>query len=86
MHRAQSAISYAIKTLEQELGFSIFDRSSYRPTLTPQGKAIYQKTKILLEHVEDLRCLGEQLMMGTEPEVTLVINAMTPIFMDHRNF
>ena len=79
LHRAQSAVSYAIKTLEQELGFSIFDRSSYRPTLTPQGKAIYQKTKILLEHVKDLRCLGEQLMMGTEPEVTLVINAMTPL-------
>ena len=39
--RATSAISYAIDTLEAQLGLSLFDRGTTRkPKLTPQGEAV----------------------------------------------
>ncbi len=79
LHRAQSAVSYAIKTLEEELGFSLFNREGYRPVLTVEGEAIYRKAKTILAEVEDLECLGEQLSMGREPEVSLAVNAICPM-------
>ena len=40
LHRAQSAVSYAIKNLEDELGVELLCRDQYRPTLTPAGEAV----------------------------------------------
>ena len=34
LHRAQSAIDYQIKQLEQQLGMSLLDRDGYRVKLT----------------------------------------------------
>ena len=41
--KAQSAVSYAIKNLETDLGVILFDRTFYRPRLTAEGETIYQK-------------------------------------------
>ncbi len=39
--RATSAVSYAIDTLEAQLGLSLFDRGTTRkPKLTQQGEAV----------------------------------------------
>lgn len=35
LHRAQSAISYAIKSLESELGIGLLDSTGYRAKFTP---------------------------------------------------
>ena len=79
LHKAQSAISYAIKSLEEEMGVLIFNREKYRPVLTPEGEAIYKKAKQILRQTEELECLGKELSMGTEAEVCLAINAIVPL-------
>lgn len=38
---SQSAISQQITKLENGLGFSLFDRRTYYPTLTEEGKRYY---------------------------------------------
>jgi DNA-binding transcriptional LysR family regulator len=78
LHKAQSAISYAIKNLESELNIRLFDRSSYRPQLTEEGKAIFHKSKIVLAQVEDLSCLSKHLAKGHESEIRLAINGICP--------
>ena len=76
LRKAQSAVSYAIKNLEADLNIQIFDRSSYRPVLTEQGKAIFNKCKMVLSQVEDLSQLGEHLSRGRESEVRLAVNGI----------
>ena len=41
LRRAQSAVSYAIATLEDQLGVLLFDREGRTPTLTAAGKALF---------------------------------------------
>ena len=40
LQRAQSAVTYAIRKLEAEIGVPLFDRSAYRSVLTPAGRAL----------------------------------------------
>jgi DNA-binding transcriptional LysR family regulator len=50
--RATSAISYAIDTLEAQLGLSLFDRGTTRkPKLTQQGEAIVSEAKAVAHSV-----------------------------------
>ena len=42
---SQSAISQQITKLENNLGFSLFDRRTYYPTLTEEGKRYYEDRK-----------------------------------------
>lgn len=41
LHRVPSAVSYAVQTLEETLGFSLFDRATHKPTLTTAGRWSY---------------------------------------------
>lgn len=79
LHRAQSAVSYSIKTFEEEVGVVIFDRSSYRPTLTPQGREIYHRAKALLAQADSLQQYCEQLAKGMEPELKLSVSFICPM-------
>lgn len=78
LHKAQSAVSYAIKNLESELNVQIFDRSSYRPKLTDEGKAIFNKSILVLNQMEDLALLGDHLSQGNESEIRLAVNGICP--------
>lgn len=78
LHRAQSAISYAISNLESELDVRLFDRSSYRPQLTEQGKSIFQKALIVLMQTDDLTRFSKHLSLGNESEIKLAINGICP--------
>ena len=34
LHKSQSAVTYAVQKLEEQLGSELFDRSGYRPVLS----------------------------------------------------
>ena len=54
--RANSAISYAIDTLEAQLGLALFDRGTTRkPILTRAGEAIVSEARAVALSVETLR-------------------------------
>jgi DNA-binding transcriptional LysR family regulator len=73
LRRATSAISYAIDTLEAQLGLPLFDRGTTRkPRLTPVGEAIVSEAKAVAYSVETLRARVRGLLDGLEPVVSLV--------------
>ena len=79
LKRAVSAISYAIATLEQQLGIALFDREGSRtPTLTMAGAAVLSKARVVAVGVDDLRASVRSLLGGVEAEVTLVVDVMLP--------
>jgi DNA-binding transcriptional LysR family regulator len=66
----------AIKKLEEEFGIKLFSRDAYRPALTDEGSAFYQKSLITLEKFNDLETFGKELSMGIEPEINISIDAV----------
>jgi DNA-binding transcriptional LysR family regulator len=77
--RATSAISYAIDTLEAQLGLSLFDRGTTRkPKLTAQGEAIVSEAKAVAYSVETLRARVRGFLDDLEPEVSLAVDSMLP--------
>ena len=77
--RATSAISYAIDTLEAQLGLSLFDRGSTRkPKLTQHGEAIVSEARAVAHSVETLRARVRGFLDQLEPEVSLAVDSMLP--------
>ena len=79
LHRSQSAISLAIRKLEEELDLSLFSRDGYRPQLTAEGRTIYDKAQTVLSKSEELTTLAHRYSLGEEPELRLAISAIIPI-------
>ena len=79
LRRANSAISYAIDTLEAHLGLSLFDRGTTRkPKLTHVGEAIVSEAKAVAHSVETLRARVRGFLDGLESEVSLVVDSIFP--------
>lgn len=71
----QPAVTRAIQNLENTIGFKLFSRDKYRPELTPQGKAFYQRALKILSEVDHLTYFSQQLAAGEEPEIKVSIDA-----------
>jgi DNA-binding transcriptional LysR family regulator len=79
MNRAQSAVTYAIQKLEDQLGLPLFDRSSYRPVLTEAGAALLPRAAGIIREVGAFSDQARGITQGLEPELTLVVDAMFPM-------
>lgn len=55
LHLTQSAVSHAIKALEQELGLRLFDRVGRRVTLTAAGKQLLEHAQRILAEMKTAR-------------------------------
>ncbi|TLS68303.1 LysR family transcriptional regulator [Mariprofundus erugo] len=79
LFRSQSAISIAIRNLEQELGLSLFDRNGYRPVLTPEGQVLYGKARSILARSEEMASIASHFARGEETEISLAMSAIAPV-------
>lgn len=77
--RAQSAITYAIQKLEDQSGVLLFDRSSYRPTLTDQGHALLPRIRRIMDDLSDFRIQAQSMAQGVEAELILVLDIFLPL-------
>lgn len=79
LHKAQSAVSYQVKKLENHLNIAIFDRSQYRAELTPAGKALWNEGLRMLQLANRIETLAERYGQGWEPRLDLVTDGSLPI-------
>jgi DNA-binding transcriptional LysR family regulator len=79
LNRAVSVVSYTIASLEEQLGFALFDREGTRkPVLTSAGRAMLAEARVLLKDMDNLRAKAKGLLDGLEAEVDLAIDVMLP--------
>ncbi len=77
--RATSAISYAVDTLESQLGLELFDREKRRrPTLSQTGQAVVTEARAVVQGADMLRARVKALAGGLEAEVTIAVDQMVP--------
>lgn len=79
LHRTQPAISFAIKKLEEELEAPLFDRSGYRPVLTEQGRAFYERSQQVKQSMEEITHLAQSFKNKEEPEISLSVDGISPL-------
>lgn len=73
LFKTQPAVSMTLKRLEQDVGFELFNRQGYRLELTPKGKIFFDKSKIIMAQMTQLKSLSESFTRGDEHEVKIAI-------------
>ena len=77
--RSQPTVFAAVKNLEAQLGLTLFDRSGYRIALTAAGRSFHDRTRVFLKELRSLQNHAQQLGMGEESELRIVIGDLCPI-------
>ena len=79
LKRAQSAVSYGIKRLEELLGLELLERSlgGARPTL--QGQNLLIEARDVIDQVDRLRAAGRAFSQKVEPEVSISLTLLYPL-------
>jgi len=76
--RVPSAITYAVRKLEDDLDTLIFDRSGYRAELTATGKVLLEQGRALLAQADALQSQIAQTAKGWELELRIVLDGILP--------
>jgi DNA-binding transcriptional LysR family regulator len=79
LHRAQSAVTYAVQKLEAQIDLTLFDRTAYRATLTEAGRALLSRARRIAEEVNGFRASAKSLASGLEAELAIVLDSMFPM-------
>ncbi|MBV1775217.1 LysR family transcriptional regulator [Burkholderiaceae bacterium DAT-1] len=79
LHKAQSAVSYQLRRLEEQLGVALLDRSAYRIRLTPAGETLLGEGRKLLAQAGQIESLARQFSEGWEARLTVVIDGIMPL-------
>lgn len=79
LSRAQSAVTYAIQKLEELFGIELFDRTAYRPTLTPAGQGLLPRARRIANEVGAFRAQAHGLGAGLESEVAIALDGLFPM-------
>lgn len=76
--RVQSAISQAMKTLEDIQGVELFDRTRQKPALTAVGRVLVDQARLTLANAARFEAIAAGTRMGLEPALTLAIDPLVP--------
>lgn len=79
LRRAQSVVSQTLANLEAQLGVKLFDRSSRRPVLTPQGVALLAEARAVVGGMDVFKAHAKGLSEGLEPELSVVVDVIFPL-------
>ena len=52
LNQSKGSVSYQIKTLEQQLGFALFERANARLHLTSEGRRLLQVSQVSLDQID----------------------------------
>lgn len=74
LHRAPSAVTYAVQKLEEDLGILIFDRSGHRAKLTEAGGELLREGRRLLRAADELENRARRVATGYEVELRIAVD------------
>ena len=78
LNKSQSAISYAIARLQEQLDVPVLVIEGRKAVLTPHGQALLRRARSLLRDADTLERLARSLKQGWEPQLRLVVDSAFP--------
>lgn len=71
--KAQSAVSQGIANLEIDLGVTLFDRSTRKPVLTPEGERLLAYARVVLQQTEELNTVASSMTKREEAHIRIAV-------------
>jgi DNA-binding transcriptional LysR family regulator len=79
LHRVPSAVTYAVRKLEQDLDVVLFDRRGHRARLTAAGRELLAEGRHLLEAAGALEARVKRVATGWEAELRIAYDDVIPV-------
>lgn len=79
LRKRHTAVLYAIRTLEEQVGLALLDRSGYRTRITSAGERVLTHARKLLSAEQELRDVCAEIRTGWEPRLDLVFDGIFPV-------
>lgn len=78
LHRSQSAVSYSMSRLQEQLGVSLLKIEGRKALLTEQGEILLHRSRQLIDEAIEIESFARHLSQGREAEIKLVVDAAFP--------
>ena len=78
LHKAQSAVTYAVQKIEAQLGVKAFEIQGRKAVLTPTGQMLYRRALALVGDAAELEKAARNLSAGWEAEIGLAVEVLFP--------
>jgi DNA-binding transcriptional LysR family regulator len=78
LNRSQSTISYAVRRLQDQIGFRVLELAGRRARLTESGRALLAQVEPLLSGFLSLEGRARALASGGESEIGLAVDSIYP--------
>lgn len=76
LHRVPSAVTHAVRRLEDDLGVRLFVRSGRKTTLTEAGRTLLDDGRRLLRAADALERRVQRVATGWEPELAIAVDTL----------
>ena len=78
LHRSQSAVSYSMSRLQEQLGIALLKIEGRKALLTDQGQILLQRSRKLIDEAGEIENFAHHLSQGREAEIKFVVDAAFP--------
>lgn len=79
LHRVPSALTHAVRKLEDDLAVTLFVRQGRRAVLTPAGRLLLEEGRHLLSAAGELECRVKRIATGWEHELRIAVEAVLDV-------
>lgn len=78
LHLSQSAVSYALAKMQEQLGVQILKIEGRKAQLTDMGHAMVERSKHLIKQANEIEAFAGAMEQGWEPEIRLAVDSIFP--------
>ncbi|MGB0749273.1 MAG: LysR family transcriptional regulator [Magnetospiraceae bacterium] len=78
LNKAPATVSYAVNTLESQLGVTLLDRDGHTVSPTETGSALIRDSRNLLADAARISAKAKSFASGIEPEIRIAVDDMFP--------
>jgi len=79
LNKSQPTVSASIKKLEEEINIELFNRDSYRVTLTEEGHTLFGHALLISQQVEQFKVVSKRLLGEIEPRIKIAVDSFCPL-------